>query len=59
MTKEELIKAVAEKSGLSTTDVQSVINAFTEQIKKQLSKGEKVDISGFGTFILSKHDKTQ
>ena len=53
MTKEELISKVAERSGISLQEAESVINAFTEEIKQQLINGEKVTISGFGTFILS------
>ena len=54
MTKEELIKAVAEKSKLSVEEVEKVLNAFSSQIKEHLNKGEKITITGFGTFILSK-----
>lgn len=54
MTKEELIAKVAEKSELSVKDAESVINAFTSEIKEQLARGEKVTIPGFGAFMLSK-----
>jgi len=53
MTKEELVKKVAEKSGISENEALAVINVFTDQIKERLSKGEKVNITGFGTFVLS------
>jgi DNA-binding protein HU-beta len=53
MTKEELVKKVAEKSGIDENEALTIINAFTDQIKDQLSKGEKVSIAGFGTFVLS------
>ena len=53
MTKDELISKVAERSGISQQDAEAVINAFTEEIKQQLINGEKVTISGFGTFVLS------
>lgn len=54
MTKEELVKATAEKSGIKESEAEKIINAFTEEIKKQLASGEKVTITGFGTFVLSK-----
>lgn len=54
VTKEELIAKVAEKSNISIDEADRVINAFTEQIKEQLGRGEKVTITGFGAFVLSK-----
>lgn len=54
MTKEELIAKVAEKSNISVEDTDKIINAFTEEIKNQLTRGEKVTIAGFGAFVLSK-----
>lgn len=53
MTKDELISNVAERSGISQQEAEAVINAFTGEIKQQLINGEKVTISGFGTFVLS------
>jgi nucleoid DNA-binding protein len=59
LTKEELIKKVAEKSGFPENEVGEVVDAFTEQIKAQLAKGEKIKIDDFGSFVLSKNsDKT-
>ncbi len=55
MTQEELISQVANKSGITEEEAQKVINAFTDEIKVQLRRGEKVTISGFGTFVLSQH----
>ena len=54
MTKEELVKLTAEKSGITIEETTKIIDAFTEEIKSQLIAGEKVTISGFGTFVLSK-----
>ena len=50
MNKTELIAAVAESAGLSKKDTERVINAALDSITTALSKGEKVQISGFGTF---------
>jgi len=54
MTKDELVAATAEKSGITLDEAAKIINAFTEEIKDQLIAGEKVTITGFGTFVLSK-----
>ena len=50
MNKTELIAAVAESAGLTKKDTERVINAAVDAITASLVKGEKVQISGFGTF---------
>lgn len=55
MTKDELAKEVAEKSNITQTEASSIIDAFTTEIKEELSRGGKVNIAGFGSFVLSKH----
>ena len=50
MNKTELIAAVAESAGLTKKDTDRVISAAIDAITASLVKGEKVQISGFGTF---------
>ena len=50
MNKTELIAAVAESAGLTKKDTERVVNAAIDAITASLIKGEKVQISGFGTF---------
>ena len=50
MNKTELIAVVAENSGLTKKDTERVINAAIDAITAALMKGEKVQISGFGSF---------
>ena len=50
MNKTELIAAVAESAGLSKKDTERVVNAALDSITNALCKGQKVQISGFGTF---------
>ena len=50
MNKTELIAAAAERSGMTKKDAEQVIGAAFDVIVAQLQKGEKVQISGFGTF---------
>ena len=50
MNKTELIAAVAESAGLTKKDTERVINAAIDAITASLVKGEKIQISGFGTF---------
>ncbi len=50
MNKTDLIAAVSVSAGLSKKDTERVLNAAIDAITVSLSKGEKVQLSGFGTF---------
>ncbi len=50
MNKTELISAVAEKSGLAKKDAEKAVAAMLDTIVESVSKGEKVQFVGFGTF---------
>ena len=50
MNKTELVAVVAENAGLTKKDAERVLNAVIDTITVSLVKGEKVQISGFGTF---------
>ena len=50
MNKTELINSVAGATGESKRVVGDVIEEFVTTIQKQVKKGEKVTVPGFGTF---------
>ena len=50
MNKTELIAVAAENAGLTKKDTERVLNAAIDAITLALVKGEKVQLSGFGTF---------
>ena len=50
MNKTELIAIAAEHAGLTKKDTERVLNAAIDAISLALIRGEKVQISGFGTF---------
>lgn len=50
MTKSELINMVGEKSGLTKKDTTRVIEAAIDTLTQALSKGETVQLIGFGSF---------
>ena len=50
MNKLELIAVVAERSGLSKKDAERVLNATIDTVSATIAKGDRVQISGFGTF---------
>ncbi len=53
MEKSQLITEVSKEVELSENEVSKILNSFIESIKNGLAKGEKVNISGFGTFSLA------
>jgi DNA-binding protein HU-beta len=53
MNKTELIDAIAAKTGLSKADSSRALAAFTETVAETLKAGDKVGITGFGTFKAS------
>ncbi len=50
MNKAELIAAIAEKTGDSKKASEQALNAFIEAITDTLVKGDRVQLSGLGTF---------
>jgi DNA-binding protein HU-beta len=53
MNKNELITAVADKSGMTKKETEKILKAFTETVTEELKKGGKVQIVGVGTFEAS------
>ncbi len=59
MTKRELIDLVARKSHMPKRAANEAVEVFLAEIGRVLSKGEKVVLSGFGTFrVISMKGKT-
>ena len=54
MNKGELIDAIAADAGLSKADAGNALNSFIANVSKSLSKGDSVQLIGFGTFSVSK-----
>lgn len=50
MTKADLVEKVAERTGLTRTDVAVVVDSFLDTVKKTLEGGNNIEIRGFGTF---------
>jgi DNA-binding protein HU-beta len=50
VNKAELIDAVAGRGDVSKREVTEIVDAFVEEIKKAVVRGDKVAISGFGIF---------
>ncbi|MBO6215387.1 MAG: HU family DNA-binding protein [Lachnospiraceae bacterium] len=54
MNKSELVAAMASQADISKKDAEAALKAFTDVVAKQLKKGQKVQLVGFGTFEVSK-----
>lgn len=50
MNKNELIGAVAEKTGMAKKDVDKVLAAILSTVTQEVVEGGKVQLVGFGTF---------
>lgn len=50
MNKSELVKNVAQKTGLTAKMTEKVVNTLLETIKDTVSEGDRIQIPGFGTF---------
>ena len=59
MTKREIIDLVSRKAHLTKRAGSEAIEVFLAEVGRVLSKGEKVVLSGFGTFrVISMKGKT-
>lgn len=54
INKDGLVSAISTKTELSKKDVEMVMDAMVEEITKALKAGDKVTLTGFGTFKVSK-----
>jgi DNA-binding protein HU-beta len=50
MHKSDLVKSVSTSSGMTGPQAEKAVNAVFESIKETLKSGEKVTLTGFGTF---------
>lgn len=55
VTKADIVERVFRKVGFSKKEASQVVDSIFEIVKRHLECGEKVKVSGFGTF--SVHDK--
>ncbi len=56
MNRSDLINALKDRMGLSRKKAEKVVDTFFDAINVTLSKGERVEIRGFGSFMV-KHYK--
>jgi len=54
MTKADLISSVAKDAKITKTAAEKAVNALTGAVIKALKKGDKITLTGFGTFAVAK-----
>jgi DNA-binding protein HU-beta len=54
MTKADLIAAMAKEAKIPKVSAEKALNAFAGAVMKALKKGDKLTLTGFGTFSVAK-----
>ena len=53
MTKAELVEQLAERARVTKNTAETIVNALIGSVTEALKKGEKVTLTGFGSFMVS------
>jgi integration host factor subunit beta len=57
MLKSELVLKLAEQNlHLYQRDIENIVNAILDTIADALARGDRVELRGFGTFVVKKRD---
>ena len=56
MTKSDIIKEVADGTGLTKVEIEAVLDGVILSISEALKRGERVDLRGFGSFVIKQRD---
>lgn len=59
MTKADLIAQVAANTDMTKKDADKAVNALFDALSNALANGEKITISGFGTFEVRERAERQ
>ena len=55
MSKQDLIKKLKHKNpSLNQSEIETIINTFSENILKALKNDKNIELRGFGTFFVKK-----
>ena len=55
MNRSDVISVLKEETNMSRKDAEKVTDIFFEAIEETLTKGERVEIRGFGSFTVNKY----
>src|SRR5216684_1100059 len=59
MTKQQMIEAVSTKTGQGKPEVETVVDSVLELIAETLRSNERVDLRGFGSFVVKDKKERQ
>jgi nucleoid DNA-binding protein len=59
MTKQQLIEKVVAKTELGKAEVEVTVDSVLELIKEALQSNERVDLRGFGSFVVKDRKERQ
>lgn len=59
MNRKEIINAIACKTGKNKADIKRILEVFMDTIGDTLADGQKVRLTGFGTFSVSTRAERQ
>ncbi len=59
MTKAELIEKVSERVDLAKKDTEVIVNTVFDSIAAALSRNDKVELRGFGSFRMRKRNSRE
>jgi DNA-binding protein HU-beta len=54
MTKADIVNEIAKETGIDKLTVLKTVEAFMDNVKGSLAKGDNVYLRGFGSFIVKK-----
>ena len=54
MTKADIVSEIAKKTGVEKVQIQTIVEAFMDEVKLSLKKEDNVYLRGFGSFIIKK-----
>ena len=54
MTKAELVREIADKTGVEKQVVMQIVDGVMESIRNSMINGEEVFLRGFGSFIIKR-----
>jgi len=54
MTKEDLVDAMAKEADITKAAATSALDAYVDAVAKELKKGGRIGLVGFGTFSVAK-----
>ena len=56
MTKADIVEQVSEATGLTKVETEAVVDGVIFYIKDSLQRGERVDMRGFGSFLVKRRE---